>query len=296
MVNGLNLAFQYLQGFSVLVLAAVGLAIIFGIMGVINLAHGEFIMIGAYLTVFGYHDLGLPLVASMALAVVGTAVFGLVVERLLVQWTYGRLFDSMVVTLGLSLVLSQGMLVLRGTSEPSIGTPFGTISYGAFSQSLYKVALAVAAIVVLAGVYWLFTRTDYGVRARATIQDEATARAMGVRTERVYSTTFAIGSALAGLTGALLAPIVSVNPTMGATYLVKSFVVVVVGGPSVVLGTGLSGGLLGIFDAAVTNVYGQTAGSIVLLVVTVIVIRFFEDGITGFVDRARDRLAAEGSE
>ncbi|MCU4802101.1 branched-chain amino acid ABC transporter permease [Halobacteria archaeon HArc-gm2] len=295
MVNGLNLAFQYLQGFSVLVLAAVGLAIIFGIMGVINLAHGEFIMVGAYATVFGYHDLGLPLVASMALAVGVTAAFGMVVERLLIKRTYGRLFDSMVVTLGLSLVLSQGMLVLRGTSEPSVPTPFGTISYGAFSQSVYRVALALAAVAVLVGVYWLFTRTEYGIRARATIQDEGTARALGVRTERVYSTTFAIGSALAGLAGALLAPIVSVTPTMGGTYLVKSFVVVVVGGPSVVLGTGLSGGLLGAVDAVVTNVYGQTAGSIVLLVVTVVVIRFFQDGVTGFTDRVRDRLAREGT-
>ncbi|MBV0924032.1 branched-chain amino acid ABC transporter permease [Halomicroarcula limicola] len=295
MVNGLNLAFQYLQQFSVLVLAAVGLAIIFGIMGVINLAHGEFIMVGAYATVFGYHDLGLPLLASMGLAVVVTAAFGFVVERLLIKRTYGRLFDSMVVTLGLSLVLSQGMLVLRGTSEPSIPTPFGTITYGAFSQSLYKVALALVAVGVLAVVYWLFTQTAYGVRARATIQNEEMSRALGVTTERVYSQTFAIGSALAGLTGALLAPLVSVNPTMGGTYLVKSFVVVVVGGPSVVLGTGLSGGLLGAVDAGVTYFYDQTMGSIVLLVVTVFVIRFFQDGITGFVERARDRLAAEGA-
>ncbi len=295
MVNGLNLVFQYLQQFSVLVIAAVGLAIIFGIMGVINLAHGEFIMVGAYATVFGYHDLDLPLLASMVLAVVATAAFGVVVERLLVQHTYGRLFDSMVVTLGLSLVLSKGTQVLRGTSEPAIPTPLGTISYGAFSQSLYKVALAVVAVAVLAGVYWLFTRTDYGIRARATIQDEETARAMGVDTERTYVTTFAVGSGLAGLTGALLAPLVAVTPTMGSTYLVKSFVVVVVGGPSVVLGTGLSAGLLGAVDAVVTNLYSQTAGSIVLLVVTVFVIRFANDGITGLVERVRDRMTAGGS-
>jgi branched-chain amino acid transport system permease protein len=307
MVNGLNLAFQILDSFAFIVLAAAGLAIIFGIMGVINLAHGEFIMVGAYATTLSYTTLGLPLVAAIVAGVLVTAVFGLVVERLIISgavpnWIgqrtvgrdlieplYDRLADSMVATWGVSLILIQGARIYFGNSIDQIGTPFGNIAYGAFSYSTYRVVLAGVSVVVIGVVYYVFTHTDYGMRARATIQDEQTAKALGVDTDRIYMTTFAVGSGLAGLTGALYAPVVTMVPDVGGQFLVEAFVAVVVGGPSVVLGTTLSGGLLGTINATFSNLYGTFFGRIALLVTTIVMIRFLPDGITGFIDRVRQR-------
>ncbi|GGO00676.1 MULTISPECIES: urea ABC transporter, permease protein UrtB [Haloarcula] len=307
MVNGLNLLFQFLDSFAFIVLAAAGLAIIFGIMGVINLAHGEFIMVGAYATTLANIRAGLPLPAAMLVGVLVTAGFGLVVERVVISGTvpnalsqrflgrkvieplYDRLADSMVATWGLSLIMVQGVRITLGNSLDQIGTPLGNIAYSGFSYSTYRVMLAAVALGVLALTYYVFTRTEYGMRARATIQDEDTARALGVDTERTYMTTFAIGSGLAGLTGALYAPTITMVPGLGSSFLVEAFVAVVVGGPSVVLGTTLAGGLLGAINATVSNVLGTFFGRIALLVTAIVMIRFLPDGITGFVETLRER-------
>jgi len=309
-MNPLNLLFQFADSFAFIVLSAVGLAVIFGMMGVINLGHGEFIMVGAYGTTLS-SNAGAPLPVAMAVGVVSTALLGLVVERGVISgavpnWVservlgrpvveplYDRLLDSMVATWAIGLILTQGIRILFGNSIPQISTPLGNIEYAAFSYSTYRVSLAFVAIAVLAGLYLLFTRTAFGVRARATIQDADTARSLGVDTDRMYATTFVIGSALAGLTGALYAPTLTVVPGMGSSFLVESFVAVVVGGPSVLLGTTLAGGLLGAISAFFTNLYSLFFGRIALLVAAILIIRFLSGGLTGFVEDLRDRM--EGS-
>jgi branched-chain amino acid transport system permease protein len=307
MVNALNLVFQFLDSFAFIVLAAVGLAIIFGIMGVINLAHGEFILVGAYATTLAVTGAGLPLPLAMIVGALATAVFGVVVERTiisgavpnalgrrflgrdLVEPLYDRLADSMVATFGLSLVMVQGARIVFGNSIDQVSTPLGNVAYGTFSYSTYRIVLAGVSIAVLVAVYYVFTHTDFGMRARATIQDERTARALGVDTERIYMATFAIGSGLAGFTGALFAPIISMQPTLGDQFLVEAFVAVVVGGSSVVLGTALSGGVLGIIEATFSNLYGTFIGRIALLVAALLALRFLPEGITGFIKRVRAR-------
>jgi branched-chain amino acid transport system permease protein len=324
MVNGLNLLFQFIDSFGFIVLAAIGLAVIFGMMGVINLGHGEFILIGAYGTTLSANA-GLPLPAAMAVGVVVTAVFGVIVERTIISgagpnWLYAklraalpagtaaslpegpvveplydRLLDSMVATFAIGLIVTQGARIVWGNSLSQVGTPLGTINYGAFSYSAYRIALGGVAVLVLATIYVVFTRTEFGVRARATIQDPDTARAMGVDTDRMYAVTFGVGSALAGLTGALYAPTRSIVPDMGSGFLVEAFVGVVVGGPSVLLGTSLAGGLLGAVDSVVTNLLGSTFfGQIALLLTAIVAIRLLPDGLTGLVGAIRDRLAEEG--
>ncbi|EJN57976.1 urea ABC transporter, permease protein UrtB [Halogranum rubrum] len=288
MANGLNLLFQFLDSFAFIVLAAAGLAIVFGIMGVINLAHGEFIMVGAYGTTLSYNA-GIPLPLAMVVGVLVTTAFGVVVERTIIKRLYDRLADSMVATWGLSLVMVQAARIIFGNSLQQIGTPLGSIAYGDFSYSAYRILLSGVSLAVLAVVYYVFTRTDYGMRARATIQDETMARSLGVDTERTYMTTFAFGSALAGLTGALYAPTVTMVPGLGGSFLVEAFVAVVVGGPSVVVGTTLAGGLLGFINALFSNLVGTFFGRIALLVTAIVMIRFLPDGITGFVDRVRER-------
>jgi len=308
MVNGLNLLFQFLNSFAFIVLAAAGLAIIFGIMGVINLAHGEFIMVGAYGTTLSANA-GVPLPAAMLVGVTVTAVFGLIVERTIISaavpnWVaertvgrpvvkpmYDRMLDSMVATWGLSLVMVEGARYIFGNSLPAIGTPLGTIRYagGSYSTSVYGVVLAVASVCTIGLMYWLFTRTDYGMRARATVQNESMAAALGVDTERTYMTTFTVGSALAGLTGALYAPTLSIGPGLGTSFLVEAFVAVVVGGTNVILGTLLGGGVLGLINAAFSNLYGTFFGRIALLVFAIIVLRFLPRGVTGLIETIRDR-------
>lgn len=291
-MNLLNLLFQFADSFAFIVLSAVGLAIIFGMMGVINLGHGEFIMVGAYGTTLAANA-GVPLLVAMGIGVGVTVLMGLILERLIIHRLYDRLLDSMVATWAIGLILTQGMRIIFGNSLPQIGTPFGSIQYGAFSYSIYRILLSVVAFCLLIGLYILFTRTEFGVRARATIQDPDTAQALGVDTGRMYTTTFVIGSALAGLTGALYAPSLTVVPTMGSVFLVEAFVTVVVGGSSVLVGTTLSGGLLGAINALFTNLYGTFFGQIGMLLTAILAIRLLTDGITGLVEDARDRVGGE---
>ena len=282
---------QMADSIAYIALAAIGLTIIFGMMGVINLAHGEFIMMGAYITTLSVNVVGLPLPVAMALGAIGTAAFGAIIERTLVRRLYGRLLDSMIVTFGLGLILTQSARIIFGNSLKSIGTPFGQVP--GYTYSGYRVLMLFAAIAVLGAVYLVFTRTEFGVRARATIQDPETARAMGVDTDRMYTTTFAIGSGLAGLTGALYAPSATIVPGMGQSFLVESFVTVVTGGSSVLLGTALAGSILGTINAIFSNFYGNFIGQIALLITAIIVIRLLPDGLTGLAHTIRDKLSEE---
>jgi branched-chain amino acid transport system permease protein len=302
-----NLTFRIYYATSFIVLAAIGLAIIFGIMGVINLAHGEFILMGAYATTLSATQIGLPLPVAMLVGAVVTALFGLIVERAIISayvpnWIgqrtvgrdlikpfYDRLADSMVATFGLSLIMVQGARIVFGNSIDQIGVPFGSTA----GYPDYRIALVAITAGVLALVYVLFTQTTFGTRVRATMQDEQTAKALGINTERTYMLTFAIGSGLAGFTGALFAPLLSMQPTLGDLFLVEAFVAVVVGGPSVVLGTSLSGLLLGPINALFSDQFGTFAGRIALLVVAMLALRFLPGGITGLVDDLRDRMEGE---
>lgn len=288
------LLFQFLNSFGFIVLATVGLAIIFGMMGVINLAHGEFILIGVYGTALPYHA-GVPLPVAMVVGVAITTIFGVIVERTIVHRFYDRLLDSMVATWGLALIISQGLLIVFGSSLDSIPTPMGIVSYGAFSSSIYRsVFLPLMAIAVLAGLYLLFTRTRFGIKARATIKNPETARAMGIDTDRMYVATFAIGSSLAGLTGALYAPALgSITPNRGSTFLVEAFVAVVVGGPSVILGTLSASALLSVFNATGSFFFGTFIGQMMLLLVAIIALRALPNGITGYIDDWRERRRAD---
>jgi len=292
MVNAANLFFQFLDSFAFIVLSAIGLAIIFGMMDVINLAHGEFIMIGAYGTTLAANA-GLPLPVAIAIGVVVTMVVGLILERTIIKRLYERPLDSMVATWAVGLALTQGARIAFGNSLSSIGVPFGAITYGEFSYSMYRVLLSGVAALVLVGAYLVFTRTEFGVRARATIQDADTAQAMGVETDRMYTTTFVIGSALAGLTGALYAPTMAIVPGMGSSFLVEAFVAVVTGGSSVLLGTTLAGGTLGSINALFSNLYGTFMGKIALLFVAVLILRFLPGGLSGVVTDLRERLERE---
>ena len=274
--------YQFADVFSFLVLSAAGLAVIFGMMGVINMAHGEFIMCGVYVTAAANHS-GLPLPLAQGCGTLVAFIIGMLLEIVLIRPLYTRPLDSLLVTWGLSLVITQGTLILVGSTFPGIGTPLGGFEVGVYSFSTYRVVLFVAALAVLAFVWFLFMRTRFGIHARAVMQNASMAQALGVRRSRIYALSFGVGAGLAGLCGALYAPTMSLIPTMGASFIIESFVTVVVGGSSVLLGTAPAAVVLAVIRSGLNAWYGQIIGQIGLLVAVILIIRVLPDGFTGWL-------------
>jgi urea transport system permease protein len=279
-----SIAYQFADVFAFLVLAAAGLAIIFGMMGIINMAHGEFITCGIYVTVICVQK-GLPLPVAQAVGALTAGLIGIVLERTIVRHLYHRPLDSILATWGISLMVTQGMLVVLGSSWQGIGTPLGSFTVGAYSFSTYRVVLFASAVAVLIGLYLVFMRTNYGVMARATMQNAQMARSLGVRTPRMYAISFGLGAALAGLCGALYAPTMTLIPTMGVTFIIESFVTVVVGGSDVLLGVAPAGIVLAVVRTVLNAWYGQIIGQIGMLITVILVIRILPQGLSGWLTR-----------
>lgn len=285
-----NLIFSFLyqfgDAFAFLVLSACGLAVIFGMMGVINLAHGEFIMCGAYVSTSAVHA-GVPLPLAIVAGAIASAVAGMIVELAVIRPLYQRPLDTIVATWGISMIVTQGTLIVLGPSMQGVGTPFGSFTMGGYSYSVYRVILMIAALGTLALLWLMFTRTRFGLLSRATIQVPHVAEAMGVNTSLIYSLTFGLGAGLAGLAGGLYAPTMTLVPTMGASFMVEAFVTVVVGGADIFLGTAPAAAVLGVIKAALTGWQGQLAGQIGLLIAVIIVIRILPRGISGRILKER---------
>lgn len=268
-----------LSSASILLIATIGLAVVFGLMGVINLAHGEFIMVGAYaaLTVTG---LGLPYPLAIPVAVVVTMVFGALVEWLVIRHLYGRLFDTMLATWGISLVLYQSAVLLFGTVTPGIGMPQWRVSIGEYALAGYPLMMIGVAALMLGFVYVLMTRTVYGMQARASIQEPDMARAIGIDAARVNTLTFAIGAGLAGFAGAILLPIVPATPSMGFAFVIKAFLTVVVAGPVTLMGSALAALGLGGAASVTSSFLTSFAGDIVFFALTALLLWVFPIGIS----------------
>jgi urea ABC transporter permease protein UrtB len=276
--------YQFADVFAFLILSAAGLAIVFGMMGVINMAHGEFIMCGAYVTV-GLVHAGFPLPLAQLCGTLAAGLIGVAVEWSLVRKLYKRPLDSLLATWGLSLIVTQGMLLVFGSTLTGVGTPEGSFVVGDYTFSVYRMVLFAAAVAVLGGIYFIFMRTRFGVHARATMQNASIAQATGVRVGRVYALSFGIGAALAGLCGALYAPTMTLMPTMGAAFLVEAFVTVVVGGANVLLGTAPAGILLAVIRTGLNGWGGQIVGQIGMLLAVIVVIRILPEGVSGWLAR-----------
>ena len=279
-----SVIYQFGDAFAFLVISCAGLAVIFGMMGVINLAHGEFIMCGAYVTAATARA-GVPLPLAIACGSLFAALLGMGVERLVIRHLYHRPLDSIVATWGISLIATQGVLIALGPTMQGVGTPLGSLAVGDRSYSAYRLVLFATALGLLGALYLLFYRTRFGIVARATIQRPAMARALGVDTRRVYCLTFGLGAGLAGLAGGLYAPTMTMVPTMGATFIVESFVTVVVGGADIFVGAAPAAAILAIIRAGLTAWYGQLFGQIGLLVAVIVVIRVMPGGLSAFLKR-----------
>jgi urea transport system permease protein len=277
-VETIALAYQFGLAAAFLILSAAGLAVIFGMMGIVNLAHGELIMIGAYGTSIANRH-GIPLVFAALCGVLASTVTGVLLERTIIRRFYDRPSESLVLTWAIGLFISQATLIVLGPSLPSIPSPLGSIAFGDFSLSIYGLLLIAFGISVPLAIYFLLNATRFGLQARATMQNAEVARAIGINASRVYSTTFAIGAGLAGLTGALYAPTMSVVPNMGGGFIVQAFVTVVTGGGSLVYGTLPAAAGLGMVQTALTAAFGNLVGVLGLLAAVIVSAKLFPNGL-----------------
>ena len=266
---------------AVLVLISTGLAVIFGMMRVINLAHGEFLTLGGYAAIMS-NQAGLNIYLSILVAApLAAAVFGFLVERLIVRFLYGRLINTMLATWGLSLAMIGGFSMIFGNTTTGITTPISGFAVGSYQISGYNLFVIAIAALVIVGVYLVLKTSRAGLIARGAMQNPEMAQAFGYNTSRVYMVTFVAGSALAGLAGGVMAPLVGINPAAGAAYIAKAFITVISGGTAVISGTLASAGLFGFVSQVFTFLSTPVVGEIALLFAAVVLLRLLPTGITG---------------
>jgi branched-subunit amino acid ABC-type transport system permease component len=260
---------------------SLGLAIIFGMMRVINLAHGEFIMLGAYATVIAANNGVNIWIAMLVVSPLFVALVGIVVERCLIRYLYGRMIDTMLATWGLSLFLVGVITTIFGNTIKGVPAPLGGFAIGGYRASYYSLFLIAVALTLLVTVYLMLSRTKLGLIARGTMQNPEMAAALGVSPPRVYSVTFALGAALSGLAGGVLAPVSGVLPTMGVAYIAKTFITVIGGGASILTGTASAAALFGGINQSATFLTTPVIGEVALLVSAIVLLRILPQGLTG---------------
>ena len=273
-------AYQIAFSFSILILISLGLALIFGMMKVINLAQGEFLMLGAYFFVLN-SNLGLPLWLAMVASGLMVGIVGVIVERTVIRFLYGRVLDTLLATWGISLLLVGLVTTIAGPQSKSVPANIGTVSLGGLDVPGYSLVMILAAILMLAGTYALWRFTNLGLLVRGTMQNPEMSRALGTNTSMIYMFTFGFGSALTGLAGALLVPLFGASPTMGSFYISKAFISVISGGPWPIIGTISASGLYGVIDGVVSYKMSPVFAEICVLFVAVVMLRLLPQGITG---------------
>jgi branched-subunit amino acid ABC-type transport system permease component len=284
-----SILYQFFTNAAFLLLAAIGLIVILGMMNIINLAHGELMMMGAYTATISTHS-GIPFPLAVLLAFGIVALFGAILERVIIRRFYGRELSALVVTWGISLIMGQGTLLLFGPFMPSIGIPGGSFSLGAYSFATYWIILIGVCALMIGLLWWMYQSTRFGLMARAAMQNSSMAEALGVKTDLVYMVTFALGAGLAGVSGALLAPTASISPLMGQQFVAPAFITVVVGGAAnVLLGALGSSLLLSAVKTPVGLILGAFLGSVALLLTALIVIRLMPNGISVYLQRFTER-------
>lgn len=265
-IQGINV----LYGVTTLVTLVLGLAVVFGLLGVLNLAHGEFIMIGAYCT-FIVQEGGLPFLAAVPLALIVCGILGLLVERGLIRPLYRRPFDTLVATWGLSLLLRKIVEAIFGLGYRSLDMPLsGTVDVFGAEYPTYRLALIVICIAVQGALVLWFATSRTGTRIKAMVGNPELAQALGLRVRRLAAGTFVVGSCLAGLGGVMVAPLVPVQPFMGLDYVLRAFFVLVVGGLGSVLGLFTGALVVGGLDSVISAVFDASYGYFTVLVVAIL--------------------------
>lgn len=280
-----DLANQIITGLSIasiLLLVSLGLAIIYGVMGVINLAHGDFLMLGAYAVWLMESALGLGFLPCLVMVFFIVGAIGWLVERTLIRHLYGRPLDTILATWGIGIILQQAIRLSAGAQLRYVKMPdylVNPLHLLGLDISAYRLLIFSVTIVLVAVTYILIFHTSFGIRLRAVMQNAEIARCFGINNARIYSLTFAYGAGLAGLAGALVSPLKSVSPDMGTNYVVDAFLVVVSGGVQSLFGTVASAGIIGELSGGVAYFWNDTLARALLFFLVVVLIRFRPQGI-----------------
>lgn len=288
--NGLSLS-------SIILLTSLGLAITFGLMRVINMAHGEFLMMGAYITYMVQQIFisylpesvfNLYYFVAIIAAFVITFLFGVILEKIIISRLYGREMDSLLATWGISLILQQAARTIFGTQGVLVTSPAflqGGLKIGNTTFSYNRLFILVLVGLCLFGVWFIMYKSNFGAQMRATMQNRPMAQCMGINTRKVDCVTFGIGSGLAGIAGCSVALLGSIDSTVGQSYIVNSFMAVVLGGVGKLLGTVFGSGIIG-FASILFEKF--TSASIAKAIVLIIIIVFLQKKPQGlFVVRSR---------
>ena len=282
---------------SVLLLAAIGLAITFGVMGVINMAHGEMVMLGAY-TTFVTQDIirdnfpGLfdwSLLIALPLAFLVAAIVGVIIERGIIRHLYGRPLETLLATWGVSLILQQGVRSIFGPTNQEVGNPSwmsGSFQIGELDITWNRLWIIVFSLIVFFVLLVALNKTPLGLQMRAVTQNRRMASAMGIRTPFVDSMTFALGSGIAGIAGVALSQIDNVSPNLGQSYIIDSFMVVVFGGVGNLWGTLVGALSLGILNKFLEPFAGAVLGKILVLILIILFIQKRPRGLFALKGRA----------
>jgi urea transport system permease protein len=282
---------------SVLLLAAIGLAITFGTMGVINMAHGEMVMLGAYTTFVvqqairasAPHLLDASIAIALPLAFLVAGAVGILIERSIIRFLYGRPLDTLLATWGLSLGLQQAVRTIFGPTNQEVSAPFwmsGSFMVGQIDVTYSRLWIVIFALVVFAALILILRKTPLGLHMRAVTQNRPMASAMGIRTPRVDALTFGLGSGIAGLAGVALSQIDNVSPNLGQGYIIDSFMVVVFGGVGNLFGTLVGATALGIVNKFLEPYAGAVLGKILVLVFIILFIQRRPRGLFALKGRA----------
>ena len=282
---------------SVLLLAAAGLAITFGVMGVINMAHGEMVMIGAYVTFVVQQAMRsyLPefyaanLFVAVPAAFLVAGLIGIAIERSLIRWLYGRPLETLLATWGLSLVLQQAVRSIFGANNRDVDAPSwmsGVTHLGGLTLTWNRMYIILFAILVLAALAAVLRFTSFGLRMRAVTQNRRMAAAMGIRTPWIDALTFGLGSGVAGMAGVALSQIDNVSPNLGQSYIIDSFMVVVFGGVGNLWGAALGALSLGVLNKFLEPYAGAVLGKIFLLILLILFIQGRPRGLFPLKGRA----------
>jgi urea transport system permease protein len=295
--NALQNAWYGLSLGSVLLLAAIGLAITFGVMGVINMAHGEMVMLGAYTTFVvqevirtrypGLFDYSLLIAVPLAFLVAGA--IGVLIERSIIRFLYGRPLETLLATWGLSLVLQQAVRTMFGPTNREVGNPSwmsGAFELGQITITYNRLWILCFTLAVFAILLAMLRYTALGLEMRAVTQNRRMAASMGIATSRVDALTFGLGSGIAGIAGVALSQIDNVSPNLGQSYIIDSFMVVVFGGVGNLWGTLVGAFTLGIANKFLEPVAGAVLGKIAILVLIILFIQKRPRGLFALKGRA----------
>ncbi|RJG03302.1 branched-chain amino acid ABC transporter permease [Noviherbaspirillum sedimenti] len=274
-VNGLLASLIY-------VIMALGFTLIFGIMRIVNFAHGEFYMMGAVVVLFLFGNLGWPFFIAAAAGGIITAALGVILERVLFRPLVGDELSGMIMSLAVGIILQSLVLISFGPAEQSMARPFsGTWSFFSAVVPWDRTVVALCAVVILAVFYLFLKYSRTGLAMQAVAQDPQTSSLMGIESGAIYLAAFGIACLLAGLAGGLMAPVYTVGPYMGELPMLKAFVVVILGGLGSIPGAVMGGLLIGLSESVLTTFLGSTAALIASFVIVLLVVITRPTGLMG---------------